>query len=42
MDQDFKYAGNIILLRGASLWLLVALVLAWCLVGLGLGVPVKI
>jgi hypothetical protein len=29
--------GNVVLLRGAALWLLAALVLAWCLVGLGFG-----
>ncbi len=40
MDQDSKHAGNVILLRGATLWLLMALVLAWCLVGMGLGVPI--
>lgn len=32
MYQNTKHAGNIVLLRGAALWLLVALVLAWCLV----------
>lgn len=32
--------GNIILLRGACLWLLAALILAWCLVGLAFGVPI--
>jgi len=30
---------NILLLRGAALWLLVALLLAFCLVGLNFGVP---
>jgi hypothetical protein len=30
---------NVVLLRGAALWLLMALVLAWCLVGLNFGVP---
>lgn len=30
---------NIVLLRGAALWLLVALLLAFCLVGLNFGVP---
>lgn len=30
---------NVVLLRGATLWLLMALVLAWCLVGLNFGVP---
>lgn len=32
--QDTKYAGNVILLRGASMWILMALLLAWCMVGL--------
>ena len=32
MAQDSRHMGNVVLLRGASLWLLVALVLAWCLV----------
>jgi hypothetical protein len=40
MGQNSRYAGNVVLLRGATLWLLMALVLAWCLVGMGLGVPV--
>jgi MotA/TolQ/ExbB proton channel family len=31
--------GNIILLRGACLWLLMALILAWCMVGLAFNVP---
>lgn len=39
MAQDSKHAGDVILLRGATLWLLMALVLAWCLVGMGLSVP---
>jgi hypothetical protein len=39
MNKDFGPAGNVILLRGACLWLLAALVLAWCLVGLDFGVP---
>ncbi len=39
MEQDSRYAGNVLLLRGACLWLLAALVLAWCLVGLDFGVP---
>ncbi|GBG14016.1 uncharacterized protein NMK_1572 [Novimethylophilus kurashikiensis] len=37
--QDTKHAGNIVLLRGAGLWLLMALLLAWCMVGLNFGVP---
>jgi hypothetical protein len=39
MSQDPRHAGNVVLLRGACLWLLVALVLAWCLVGLSFGLP---
>lgn len=31
--------GNVILLRGACLWLIAALILAWCIVGLAFGVP---
>lgn len=38
-DLD-KHAGNVVLLRGAALWLTVALVLAWCLVAYAIGVPV--
>jgi len=34
MIQDSKYAGNLVLLRGACLWILMALILAWSLVGL--------
>lgn len=34
MAQDSKHAGNVVLIRGAALWLLVALFLAWCLVGM--------
>lgn len=34
MNQPSKYAGNIVLLRGACLWILMALLLAWSLVGL--------
>lgn len=30
---------NIILLRGACLWLLMALLLAWCMIGLGFNIP---
>lgn len=40
MDDELRYSGNVILLRGATLWLLMALVLAWCLVGKSLGIPV--
>lgn len=40
--QDARHAGNIVLIRGAALWLLMALLLAWCMVGLNFGVaPVK-
>ena len=39
MDQHSQNTPNIVLLRGAALWLLMALLLAWCMVGLGLGVP---
>ena len=39
MPQDQRHAGNIVLLRGACLWLLAALVLAWCLVGLSFEMP---
>ncbi|MGZ9410373.1 MAG: hypothetical protein ACXW3J_07075 [Methylocystis sp.] len=33
---------NIILLRGAALWILVALVLAWCLVSLKMEAPLML
>lgn len=39
MDQGSKHVGNVILLRGATLWLMMALVLAWCLVGTSFNVP---
>jgi len=39
MQQDASHAGNIVLIRGATLWLLMALVLAWCMVGLNFGLP---
>jgi hypothetical protein len=35
-----RHSGNLVLLRGAALWLLVALILAWCLVGWAIGVPI--
>lgn len=38
MEQDSKYAGNVLLIRGAALWLLAALVLAWCMVGVNIGI----
>ncbi|HWU34808.1 MAG TPA: hypothetical protein VN023_06220 [Methylovorus sp.] len=41
-QQDTRHAGNIVLIRGACLWLLMALLLAWCMVGLNFGVaPLK-
>ena len=40
--QDLKHAGNVVLLRGAGLWILMALLLAWCMVGLNFGAaPLK-
>lgn len=39
MNQNTRHTGNVLLLRGATLWLLMALVLAWCLVATSLGVP---
>lgn len=42
MQQTDKHAGNIVLIRGAALWILMALILAWCMVGLNFGVtPLK-
>jgi hypothetical protein len=38
MIMDARHAGNVILLRGATLALLVALILAWCVVGKHFGV----
>lgn len=32
MNKNDKHAGNLVLIQGAALWLMVALVLAWCLV----------
>ena len=37
--QDAKYAGNIVLLRGAALWIIMALILAWCMVAINFGIP---
>ncbi len=34
MTQNADYAGNLILIRGACLWLLVTLFLAWCIVAI--------
>jgi hypothetical protein len=39
MSKQFDPPGNIILLRGACLWLLMALLLAWCMVGLFVDAP---
>jgi len=39
MYQNSKQADNVVLLRAATLWLLVALVLAWCLVAVKLELP---
>ena len=39
MSKQLDPPGNIILLRGACLWLLAALVLAWCMVGLFVDAP---
>jgi len=39
MYQNSKHAGNVVLLRGAALWLIVALILAWCLVAVKLELP---
>jgi hypothetical protein len=38
--MEHRLGPNIVLLRGAALWLLVAVLLAWCLVGLGFEVPI--
>jgi len=38
MNQRAHNTPNIVLLRGAALWLLMALVLAWCMVGLNFDV----
>lgn len=37
-DQNDKHAGNIVLIRGAAMWLIMALILAWCMVGLNFGI----
>lgn len=39
MYQNYTKAGNVVLLRAATLWLLVALGLAWCLVAVKLQLP---
>ena len=42
MQKTDNHAGNIVLIRGAALWILMALLLAWCMVGLNFGVaPLK-
>ncbi len=42
MRVDDRHAGNIVLIRGATLWLLMALILAWSMVGIYFGVtPLK-
>lgn len=40
MYQNSKQAGNAVLLRAAALWLLAALVLAWCMVAVKMQLPV--
>lgn len=39
MSRQLDPPGNIVLLRGACLWLLAALVLAWCMIGLFVDAP---
>jgi hypothetical protein len=39
MTQTSKHAGNIVLIRGASLWIIMALLLAWCMVCINFNVP---
>ena len=39
MKND-KHAGNVVILRGATLWLIVSLALAWCLAAIGMGAPI--
>lgn len=42
MQLNERHAGNLVLIRGACLWLLMALLLAWCMVGLNFGItPLK-
>jgi hypothetical protein len=38
MNSNIEHSGSALLIRGAALWLLAALVLAWCLVGLNFDV----
>ena len=37
--QDAKHAGNVVLIRGATLWIIMALLLAWSMVAINFGVP---
>lgn len=39
MQNDTRRDPNLILIRGACLWLLMALLLAWCMVALNFNVP---
>lgn len=39
MSRQLDPPGNVVLLRGACLWLLAALVLAWCMIGLFVDAP---
>jgi len=39
MQSNPGHARNVVLLRGACLWIVAALILAWCMVGLGFNVP---
>lgn len=39
MNDNVRHAGNVLLIRGAALWLLTALLLAWCMVGINFGLP---
>jgi len=39
MNHNTKHARNVLLVRGATLWLLMALILAWCLVFLKFEIP---
>ena len=39
MQQQGQQTINLVLIRGATMWLIMALILAWCMVGLNFGVP---
>ncbi|MCB5186506.1 hypothetical protein LG200_00620 [Methylobacillus caricis] len=39
MQQQDDKALNLVMIRGACLWIIMALILAWCMVGLNFGVP---